>query len=80
MACEQRVIVAIKEEWYKEQLGDVPPVLVAHTAEDVYFQLTSCYTKTHHNLKKKARKFILKHFEYNKVAHKVNDILQEIAA
>ena len=78
MACEQRVIVAIKPEWYKEQLGEVPPVLNAHTANDVYMRLLECYTKKHHNLKKKGRKFVQKHFEYNKVALKVNNTLKEL--
>ena len=79
MACEQRVIVAIREDWYKEQLGEVPPVLNAHTANDVYMRLLECYTKKHHNLKKRARKFICKHFEYNTVAHQVKTQLEAIS-
>lgn len=78
MACEQRVIVGIKEHWYKEHLGETPPVLNAHTADDVYIRLLECYTKKHHNLKKKARRFINKHFEYNTVAQQVYKKLQEI--
>lgn len=76
MACEQRVIVAAKEEWYKEQLGEAPPILNANSADDVYMRLLECYTKKHHNLKKRARKYVLKHFEYNKVASKIKNVLE----
>ena len=80
MACEKRVIVAIKERWYKEQLGEVPPVLNAHTAEDVCRQLLKCYYKPLDKMKKRARTFITEHFEYNTVAQKVYTTLQEIEA
>ena len=76
MACEQRVIVAANEQWYKDALGEAPPILNAHSAQDVYLRLLECYTKKHQNLKKKARKYILKHFEYNTVANKVKERLQ----
>ena len=85
MACERPVIVAIKERWYKEQIGEVPPVFNAHTAQDVCDQLLYIYDCTNyvssspmHSSNKSAREFILKHFEYNKVATRVYDILQEI--
>lgn len=78
MACEQRVIVGIKQEWYREQLGKNVPIYNAHTAKQVCGQLLHCHYSNDTQYRKEGRKFIKKHFEYNKVAKRVYDVLEMI--
>lgn len=75
MACAQRVIVYANEDWYREQLHDVPPVLNARSAHDVCDRLIECTGTIHDVLRTRARGFILRHFDYQKIAARVLEIL-----
>jgi len=78
LACGQRVIVNANDRWYKEQLGEAPPILNAKNARDVCMKLLLCYHNKHISLKKQAIAFITKHFEYHTVAKRIYTQLQEI--
>jgi hypothetical protein len=75
MACAQRVIVYVNEDWYREQLHDVPPVLNARTAQDVCDRLVECTETDHLDLRRHARAFIYRNFRYQSVAGRVLGVL-----
>lgn len=74
MACGKTVIVNAWRPWYREQLGEVPPILYATTAFDVNAQLFHAYDfwqRQYWQMGKSAREYAVKHHSYMKVCEQV---------
>ena len=76
MACEKPVIVNANQDWYREHY-DLVPIINAKDSEGVYNGLLTAHITHWNGIKELGRKFILKYHEYNKVAERLVEVIEQ---
>lgn len=78
MSCGQKVIVNARQDWYREALGESPPVVNAKNSSGVYRGLLDVYQGRYNGLGESAKDYIKKHFDYGKIAERVKEKIEQI--
>lgn len=76
MACEKPVIVNANQKWYKKHYEEVP-IFNAVDSVGVFDALRIAYIFRNAGTMKLSRKFILKYHEYNKVAERLVEVIEQ---
>lgn len=75
LSCNRPIICYIKHKWYREQLGESPPVASAQTPQQIAKVLQFAHRARRITIPE-GRSFIKRHFEYMTVAKKIINILE----
>ena len=76
MACGKPVIVNANQKWYKKHYEEVP-IFNAVDSVGVFDALRIAYIFRNAGTMKLSRKFILKYHEYNKVAERLLEVIEQ---